>query len=83
MAGQLGTLGAYTSGTMLTLTSTTFAERKAERTAYYFKYVHGWALAPCDACAGSGYYDDDGSPPCGSCDGSGQMRVPPSPTPPG
>lgn len=25
----------------------------------------------CTACSGSGYYDDDGSPPCGSCQGTG------------
>ena len=25
----------------------------------------------CIACSGSGYYDDNGSPPCGSCNGTG------------
>lgn len=25
----------------------------------------------CIACNGTGYYDDDGSPPCGSCNGTG------------
>lgn len=55
----------------------TFAERKAERTRHYEKYVKGWKKAPCGACAGSGHYDHDGSPPCGSCGGSGTERVPP------
>lgn len=29
----------------------------------------------CVACGGSGYYDDNGSPPCGSCRGSGYNNI--------
>lgn len=28
----------------------------------------------CTACAGSGYYDDHGSPKCGACGGTGLKR---------
>lgn len=49
----------------------TFAERKKARTEYYDKYVKGWKQRECTACAGSGIYDNDGSPPCGACDGTG------------
>lgn len=28
----------------------------------------------CTACAGSGRYDAEGSPPCGACGGSGTQR---------
>lgn len=45
----------------------TFAERKAKRIAAQQRPN----LGPCIACAGSGRYDSDGSPPCGSCDGTG------------
>ncbi len=56
----------------------TFHERKAERIAYFEKYVKGWRLVKCTACNGSGYYDHDGSPPCSGCDGTGKERVPPN-----
>lgn len=55
-------------------TAKTFHERKAVRTEHYFKYVHRWRLRECGACSGSGYYDDDGSPPCDCCDGTGRER---------
>jgi DnaJ-class molecular chaperone len=29
----------------------------------------------CLACAGSGYYDDNGSPKCGACGGTGKESV--------
>ena len=50
----------------------TFRERKADRTAYYLKNIFGWRQRDCTACAGSGHYDHDGSPPCGGCDGTGK-----------
>lgn len=55
----------------------TFLERKAERAAHYEKYVKGWRQVDCGACAGSGYYDHDGSPSCGWCGGSGKEFVAP------
>lgn len=58
----------------------TWLERKAERKAYYEKYVHGWKLIRCIACSGSGYYDHNGSPKCSSCGGTGKIRVPPGTT---
>lgn len=30
----------------------------------------------CIACAGSGRYDDTGSPPCGACNGTGEIEDP-------
>ena len=51
-----------------------FHERKAARTAYRMKYIHGWKLRPCSACNGSGHYDHNGSPACGACDGTGKER---------
>lgn len=51
-----------------------FHERKADRKAYYLRWIFGWCLRPCGACSGSGYYDHDGSPPCGACDGTGKER---------
>ena len=51
-----------------------FRERKVARTDYYERFVHGWKLRNCGACAGSGYYDNTGSPPCGCCGGSGKER---------
>lgn len=54
-----------------------FHERKKERTEYYERFVKGWKLRPCTACAGSGYYDSHGSPPCGACDGTGKERYKP------
>lgn len=52
----------------------TWATRKKERSDYYKKYVHKWKLRPCTACAGSGRYDHNGSPPCASCNGTGKER---------
>lgn len=54
-----------------------FHERKAQRTAYYKKYIEGWKLRPCGACNGSGYYDSHDNPECGACDGSGKERYHP------
>jgi len=54
-----------------------YQARKAERKAWYEKYVKGWKLRPCSACSGSGYYDDTGSPKCGACDGTGKERYKP------
>lgn len=59
-----------------------FRERKAARTAYYFRFVFGWRQRPCTACNGSGRYDGNGSPKCGSCDGTGKETFkPPHPSP--
>jgi hypothetical protein len=52
----------------------TFRKRKQQRTEHYYRYLFGWRLRPCSACSGSGYYDNDGSPPCGACDGTGKER---------
>jgi uncharacterized protein YbbK (DUF523 family) len=52
----------------------TFRARKADRSAYFWKFVYGWKLRKCSACNGSGYYDHNGSPPCGSCEGSCRER---------
>ena len=49
-----------------------FRERKEQRTQEYFKWIYKWKERPCTACNGSGYYDNDGSPPCGACDGTGK-----------
>jgi hypothetical protein len=51
---------------------------KQARTEYYFRFIHGWKLIRCGACNGSGYYDNNGSPPCGNCDGTGKERVSPA-----
>ena len=59
-----------------------FHERKAERKSYYERFVRGWKLRPCGACAGSGRYDNTGSPRCGACDGTGKERYKPNPTTP-
>ena len=48
----------------------TFHERKAERTAYFKAYIFGWKLRKCTSCAGSGHYDNHGSPKCSACDGT-------------
>jgi len=55
----------------------TFAERKADRKAYFEKWVKGWKLVTCTACNGSGHYDNNDSPACGGCDGTGRERVSP------
>lgn len=52
----------------------TFHERKQFRKEFYFRYVYGYRLVPCSACAGSGHYDNTGSPRCGSCGGIGKTR---------
>jgi hypothetical protein len=57
----------------------TFHERKAERSAYFHRFVYGWKQRPCTACNGSGYYDNDGSPACGACDGTGKEAYKPEP----
>lgn len=49
----------------------TFYERKEERHKHFDKYIKGWRPQTCTACAGSGYYDHNGSPACGGCDGTG------------
>lgn len=50
----------------------TWKERKAARIAAFWR--HRWRVkqVECSACAGSGCYDDDGSPPCGACEGTGK-----------
>lgn len=53
----------------------TFHERKKERTEQYFKYEYGWILEICNACNGSGYYDDKGSPKCSCCSGTGKTST--------
>ena len=52
-------------------------EDKEARKQYYLKYIYGWKQRPCTACNGSGYYDNDGSPPCGGCDGTGKETYEP------
>jgi len=52
--------------------SLTWKERKAERKEYFDRFIYGWRLRACTACNGSGYYDNNGSPPCGSCGGTGK-----------
>lgn len=49
-------------------------ERKQWRREYYSRFIEGWKLRPCTSCAGSGYYDDNGSPKCGACDGTGKEK---------
>lgn len=58
----------------------TFHERKAHRTQYYLRFVHGWKQRVCSACAGSGRYDASGSPTCSACAGSGRERFKPERT---
>lgn len=55
-----------------------FRERKADRVAHYWRWVHGWRQRACGACNGSGYYDYDhhGSPLCGACEGTGRETYP-------
>ncbi len=54
-----------------------FRTRKKLRTEFFEKFVKGWKERACTACAGSGYYDHNGSPPCGACDGTGKERYKP------
>ena len=56
-----------------------FYERKKERADRYHSTVEGWKIRNCTACAGSGHYDSDGSPPCGACDGTGDEKYKPDP----
>ena len=56
-----------------------YRERKAERTAWYKKYVKGWKQRKCTACNGSGRYDHNGSPRCSGCNGTGRERYKPLP----
>jgi len=51
-----------------------FHERKQRRTDEYHRFVYGYKLRKCGACAGSGRYDANGSPACGSCNGTGKER---------
>lgn len=51
-----------------------FYERKRYRRDYYMRFVYGWRLRPCVACAGSGHYDHNGAPKCAACDGTGKER---------
>ncbi len=55
-----------------------FHERKKDRTENYIRFVYGWKLRKCIACAGSGYYDNDGSPKCAGCDGTGKESYKPT-----
>ena len=55
-----------------------FHERKRERTHEYFTFQFRWNETYCSACSGSGYYDDNGSPPCGACDGTGREKQRPN-----
>lgn len=52
----------------------TFQTAKADRVAFYWRWVHGWVLEKCTACNGSGRYDHNGSPRCGACEGEGKTR---------
>jgi len=57
--------------------SGSYQDRKKARIDYYQKYVYKWKQRDCVACNGSGYYDDNGSPPRGSCNGTGKEFYPP------
>jgi len=56
----------------------TFQERKAKRTQYFYDHVYKNKLVVCSACSGSGWYDscrpNGDSIPCGGCDGKGKER---------
>ncbi len=49
-----------------------FRKRKEVRTNLYMLWVYKWKLIKCRACAGSGRYDNTGSPKCSSCEGTGK-----------
>ena len=51
--------------------SGTFAERKAQRTEFFQKYLYQNKLKECTACSGYSYYCGH---PCGSCEGTGKER---------
>jgi len=52
-----------------------FKERKKERTKHYFQFEYRWKLRECCACSGSGYYDNNESPPCSSCEGYRKRKI--------
>jgi DnaJ-class molecular chaperone len=54
-----------------------FKARKQQRSENYDRFVHGWKRRDCSACAGSGYYDNNGSPACEACDGTGKENYKP------
>lgn len=57
-----------------------FHERKKARKEYFERFVKGWKLVTCGACAGSGYYDNcirGRVPKCACCEGTGKERVSP------
>ncbi|TYO65477.1 hypothetical protein FXV83_16205 [Bradyrhizobium hipponense] len=54
-----------------------YHERKALRRQHFEQNVKGWKLVKCSACNGSGYYDNDGSPPCSACNGRGKVATRP------
>jgi DnaJ-class molecular chaperone len=56
---------------------TTYLERKEHRRQHFIRFIKGWRLVRCDACNGSGRFDNTGSPACGSCEGAGKVRVSP------
>jgi len=47
---------------------------KAFRAEYYYRFIFCFSLRECGACAGSGYYDDTGSPKCWGCAGTGKEK---------
>lgn len=49
---------------------------KISRVVNFYRFEFGFKLDYCNACNGSGYYDDTDSPDCGSCDGSGKESKP-------
>ena len=55
-----------------------YYRRKEQRRRYYNDFMKGWKERPCGACAGSGYYDDNGSPKCESCNGTGKEKYKPT-----
>lgn len=54
-----------------------FHSRKTARKDYFERFEKGWKTRKCTACAGSGRYDNHGSPPCGACDGTGKEKFKP------
>ena len=48
-----------------------YHKRKERRTREYEANLH-LITHPCAACAGSGRYDNNGSPKCGACNGTGK-----------
>jgi RecJ-like exonuclease len=56
--------------------NTRFLKEKLDRAIFRLMFQYGHKKMPCDACNGSGHYDDNGSPNCGSCEGTGKVRTP-------